>query len=457
MPPSVIELHGEVATLVCQGSLCDVTGADIAYQVLGDGPLDLVYLNGLTEHIDMQWEHPLMARFLERLASFSRLIIFDRRGAGASDPVPLDALPTWEEWTEDLRTVLDAVGSERTAIYAELDAGPVGMIYAATHPERTSALILGNTSARYTQAEDYPEGFSAEAVEEIAKWFGATWGTEEFIARTFPSMASDPAFLRWRAKLMRATATPRTAEAQYRYIFGFDVRSVLSTIAVPTLVLHRSNFALVPIQHGRYLADHIPNARFVEVAGGDAWFFTKDAEEVLDEVAEFLTGVSPPGAPDRMLATVLFSDIAGSTKRAAQLGDRSWRALLDAHYQILRAELDRFDGREVVTTGDGLFATFTGPARAISCALAMRDAIQALGIEIRVGLHTGEVEVDGENLAGIAVHIGAKVAAAAQPGEVLVSRTVADLVAGSGIPFQNRGVHRLKGVPGSWQLYAVDK
>jgi class 3 adenylate cyclase len=234
------------------------------------------------------------------------------------------------------------------------------------------------------------------------------------------------------------------------------VRSVLSTIAVPTLVLHRSNFSIVPIGHGRYLADHIPGARLVEVSGGDAWFFTEGAEQVLDEVAEFLTGVRPPAEPDRMLATVLFSGIVGSTERAARLGDRSWRALLDAHYVLLRAELDRFGGREIATTGDGFFAAFAGPARAISCACAMRDAIRSLGLDIRVGLHTGEVETRGADLAGIAVHIGARVAAAAQPGEVLASRTVADLVAGSGIRFRDRGAHLLKGVPGDWQLYAVD-
>jgi class 3 adenylate cyclase len=431
--------------------------ADIAYQVLGEGPLDLVYANGLTEHIDMQWDHPLMARFLERLASFSRLIMFDRRGAGASDPVPLDALPTWEEWTDDLRAVLDAVGSERAAIYAELDAGAVGTIFAATHPERTSALILGNTTARYAWAEDYPDGATPETVEAIVELFRNTWGTEQLIAAVFPSKADDPAFLRWRAKYTRASATPRTAAEQYRYIFGFDVRPVLSSIAVPTLVLHRSNFSLVPVEHGRYLANHIPGARFVEVAGGDAWFFTEGAEQVLDEVAEFLTGMRPPAAPDRMLATVLFSDIVASTERASQLGDGPWRALLEAHHVIIRAELDRFDGREVDTAGDGFFAAFSGPGRAISCACAMRDAIRTLGIDIRIGLHTGEVETVGERLAGIAVHIGARVAAAAQPGEVLVSRTVADLVAGSGIPFTDRGSHQLKGIPGTWQLYAVDK
>jgi class 3 adenylate cyclase/pimeloyl-ACP methyl ester carboxylesterase len=431
--------------------------ADIAYQVVGDGPRDLVYVNGLTEHIDVQWEHPLMVRFLERLASFSRLIMFDRRGAGASDPVPLDALPTWEEWTEDLGAVLDAVGSEQAAIYAELDAGPMGMIFAATHPERTSALVLGNTVARYAWAADYPDGATPEAIDLTVQMFRATWGTEDLIAAVFPSMADDPLFLRWRAKYTRASATPRTAAAQYRYIFGLDVRSVLPSIRVPTLVLHRSNFPLVPLEHGQYLAEHISGARLVELPGADAWFFTEGAEEAVDAVAGFLTGAPPPVEVDRMLATVLFSDIVGSTERASALGDRAWGELLDAHNAAVRAELARFGGREVATAGDGFLATFPGPARAIRCAIAMRDAIRGLGMQIRVGVHTGEVEASEDTLTGIAVHIGARVAAAAQPDEVLVSRTVADLVTGSGIPFMDRGMHTLKGVPGAWQLFAVDR
>jgi pimeloyl-ACP methyl ester carboxylesterase len=309
-----------------------------------------------------------MARFLERLASFSRLIMFDRRGAGASDPVPVDALPTWEEWTDDLRTVLDAVGSQRAAIYAERDAGPVGMIFAATHPERTSALVLGNTVAQYAKADDYAAGATPEAVEGIVDMFRTRWGTEQEIATVFPSMTNDLAFLSWRAKFTRASATPRTETAQYRYIFGMDVRSVLSTISVPTLVLHRSNFSLLPIGHGRYLADYIPGARFVEVPGADGSFFTDGADQVLEVVAEFLTGARAPAEPDRVLATVLFSDIVGSTEQASRLGDRRWRELLDTHYVILRAELDRFGGREITTIGDGFFATFAGPARAISCA-----------------------------------------------------------------------------------------
>jgi class 3 adenylate cyclase len=431
--------------------------ADIAYQVVGDGPRDLVYVNGLTGHIEVQWEHPLLVRFLERLASFSRLIMFDRRGAGASDPVPLDALPTWEEWTEDLGAVLDAVGSERAAIYAEVDAGPIGMIFAAAHPERTSALILGNTAARYAWAADYPDGATPEAIDQTVEAFRTTWGTEDLSALVFPSMAHDPLFLRWRGKFTRASATPRTAAAQYRYILGLDLRSVLPSIRVPTLVLHRSNFSLVPLEHGQYLAEHISGARLVEIPGADALFFTEGADEAVDAVAEFLTGAPPPVEVERMLATVLISDIVGSTERASALGDRAWRDLLDAHRATVRAELARFGGREVGTTGDGFLATFPGPARAIRCGTAMRDASRAMGVHIRIGVHTGEVEASENSLEGIAVHIGARVAAAAQADEVLVSRTVADLVTGSGIPFRDRGIHTLKGVPGEWQLFAVDE
>jgi class 3 adenylate cyclase len=429
--------------------------ADIAYQVMGEGPGDLVYVNGLTEHIDVQWENPLMARFLERLASFSRLIMFDRRGAGASDPVPLDVLPTWEEWTEDLRAVLDAAGSERAAIYAELDAGPMGMIFAATHPERTSALVLGNTVARYAWAEDYPDGATGEAVDAIVELFRATWGTEELIAAVFPSMAGDRAFLRWRAKFTRASATPRTAATQYRYIFGLDVRSVLPTIGVPTLVLHRSSFPLVPVEHGRYLAEHIAGARFVEVTGSDGWFFTEGAGDVLDEVQEFLTGARPVPEPDRVLATILFSDIVGSTEVAARLGDRRWHDLLERHDVLVRTELDLHRGHEVKTTGDGFLATFDGPARALRCAQAVRERVSALGIRIRLGLHTGEIELMKHDVSGIAVHIAARVSALAEPDEILVTRTVADLVVGSNYRFDDRGERELKGVPGRWQVLAV--
>src|SRR4051794_4688243 len=428
-------------------------GAEIAYLVIGEGPFDLVYVNGLSEHLDVQWDHPLKAQFLERLASFSRLIMFDRRGAGASDPVPLEGLPTWEGWIEDLGAVLDAAGSQRAAIFAELDAGPVGVIFAATHPERTSALILGNTSARFMKDTDYPWGFSSAEGEQVLDLVREGWGTEEFVRLNYPD--ADPALLRWRAKFMRASATPRTAAEQYRYILGFDVRSMLATVAAPTLVMARSGYALVPSEHGRYLADHIPGAKFMEIPGSDAGFFTEGAHDVLDEIEEFVTGVRPVVA-ERLLATLLFTDIVGSTERAAAMGDRDWRTLLEAHYGVLRAVLDQFGGHEGDTAGDGFFATFSGPGRALGCARAMRDAAHSQGLEIRVGLHTGEVEVVNGKVAGIAVHIAARVAVAAQPGEVLVSRTVADLVTGSGLSFRDRGVHGLKGVPGRWHLWALD-
>src|SRR3954469_7840150 len=266
-------------------------GAEIAFLVMGDGPPDLVYVNGLTEHLDVQWDNPLKAQFLARLASFSRLIMFDRRGAGASDPVPLDGLPTWEGWIEDLGAGLDAAGSQRAAIFAELDAGPVGVIFAATHPERTSALILGNTSARFMKDTDYPRGFSSLEVEQVLDLVRQGWGTEEFVRLNYPD--ADPALLRWRAKFMRASATPRTAAEQYRYILGFDVRDILPTVAVPTLVIARSKFAFVPVEHGRYLTAHIKDAKFLEVPGGDAGLFTDGARDVLDEIEEFVTGCRP--------------------------------------------------------------------------------------------------------------------------------------------------------------------
>ena len=353
--------------------------ADIAYQVLGDGPRDLVYVNGLTEHIDIQWDHPLMVRFLERLASFSRLIMFDRRGAGASDPVPLDALPTWEEWTDDLGAVLDAVGSERAAIYAELDAGPMGMIFAATQPERTSALILGNTVARYPWAPDYPDGATPEAIDLTVQMFRETWGTEELIAAVFPSMANDPVVPPVAGQVHagvgdaadRRRAVPLHLRPGRSHRPALDPRPHPGPASVELLDRPRGTRPVPRRAHRRGAARRDP--------GGDAWFFTERADEAVDAVAEFLTGAPPPVEADRMLATVLFSDIVGSTERASALGDRAWRELLDAHHAVVRAELARFGGREVATAGDGFLATFAGPARAIRCATAMRDAVRALG------------------------------------------------------------------------------
>ena len=430
-------------------------GGLIAYQVMGDGPIDLVYMSGGTSHIDVRWESPVFARFFERLASFSRLILFDRRGTGASDPIPLDATPTWEEWADDLRAVLDAAGSERAAIFATLDGGPMAMVFAATQPERITALILGNTTAKLIATDDYPFGLSSEQYEAWLKLAEDGWGTEGFAESVSPSLAADPRMRAWFAKYMRASASPRTYVAQTRAIATLDVREVLSSIRVPTLVLHRRDLALLP-QSGRYLAEHIPGAKLVEIAGSDSILFHgPDADLVIDSVEEFLTGARRVPEPDRVLATILFTDLVGSTSRAAEMGDRKWRQLLDQHDELARAEIERSRGRLLKTTGDGVLATFDAPGRAIRCTLALREAIQSLGLSMRAGLHSGEVELRGDDVGGIAVVIAARVSALADAEEVLVSRTVADLVAGSGIHFGDRGAHSLKGVPGEWQLLHV--
>ena len=429
----------------------------IAYQVFGEGPIDFLNCLGSASSVDLIWENPLAARFLTRLASIARVITFDRRGSGASDPVPLDALPTWEDWTEDLTVVLDAVGSERAAIRATVDAGPLAMLFAATYPERVSGLVLHNTTARYTAAPDYPIGMPSEQVDAIIAMIETGWGTEEFVAVGFPSLMDDPEFVRYVAKYFRSAATPRTAAAHFRYMFGLDARAVLPLIQAPTLVEHVSENPLLPIEHGRYLAENIAGARFVEIPGADLspLVDARTADLLLDHVAEFVTGTRPISEPERVLATVLFTDVIGSTERAAELGDRRWKELLDRMDRVVHGEIERAGGRLVKTTGDGHLATFDGPGKAIRCARALIDGVKSLGVQIRAGLHTGEIELRGTDVGGIAVHIGARVASAAGPSEVLVSRTVTDLVAGSGIDFEDRGKHALKGVPGEWRLFAV--
>jgi pimeloyl-ACP methyl ester carboxylesterase len=429
-----------------------VGDADVAYQVVGDGPLDLLFCYGLGSHIEFNWQVPGIAEFLERLASLFRLIIFDRRGTGASDGVPRNAVPTLEDWTEDIAAVLDAVGSERTAVLAANDAGPIAILYSAMHPERVSSLILLNAAARFTEADDYPIGASPEALDEIVQMVAATWGTPEFLALANPS--ADSEFLYLTAQVLRASATPRTAAAQYDNVLRNDVREALPLVQVPTLVLQVKEQPVTPVERGRYVAEHIDGATFVELPGGDL-SFTPANQVVVDEVAEFLTGERPEIEFERILATVLFTDIVGSTDRAATLGDRQWRRLLDAHDRAVREQLRRFRGREIDTTGDGFVASFDGTARAIRCARAIIDATGELGVELRAGLHTGECEVRGEGLGGLAVHIAARVGALAGSGEVLVSGTVKDLVVGSGIEFAERGENQLKGVPGSWKLFAV--
>jgi class 3 adenylate cyclase/alpha-beta hydrolase superfamily lysophospholipase len=429
----------------------DVGGAEVAYQVVGQGPPDVVWVSGFT-HIDLRWEDPGFSPFLEGLASFSRLILFDRRGTGASDAIPDTATPTSEEFADDLGAVLGAAGSERAVVLAEIDGGPTGLLFTAMHPERVAALILANTSARRLRADDYPMGFAPGAVDDWVERFRATWGTPANISRIWPSRVNDPEYGQWWAKLQRACATPKNAAAQVRYMIeSVDAREALPLIQLPTLVLHSKDNVVYSIEEGRYLADHIEAAKFVELPGGDV--YVANSHTAVEEIGEFLTGERPPVEVDRILTTVLFTDIVGSTERAASLGDQAWRSLLDAHDRTVRDHLRRFRGREINTTGDGFLASFDGPARAIRCALAMAEATRALGIDLHLGLHTGECEVRGDDLGGLAVHIAARVGSLAAPGEVLVSSTVKDLVAGSRIEFADRGEHELKGVPGTWRLH----
>jgi pimeloyl-ACP methyl ester carboxylesterase len=425
----------------------------IAYQVTGNGPLDLIYVPGFVSHVEQLWEEPRAARFLHRLASFCRLIRFDKRGTGLSDRVV--AIPTLEERMDDVRAVMDAVGSQRAALLGSSEGGPMCALFAATYPQRTSALIMYGAMARIAWAPDHPWGRTLEEHEALLRIRETTWGTAATVSTYSPSLAADDHYTRWLGAYERASASPGAALAVLRMNWEIDVRPVLPTIRVPTLVLHRADDRAIRVEHGRYVAAQIPSAKYVELAGPDHLPWAGDVDPVLDEIEEFLTGARHGTEPDRVLATVLFTDIVRATEKAAVLGDRRWRDILEAHHALVRRQLVHFRGREIDTAGDGFLAAFDGPARAVRCACAVRESIRPLGIEIRAGLHTGECEVVGDKLGGIAVHTGARVAASAAPGDVLVSSTLKDLVAGSGLLFEDRGVHGLKGVPGEWRLYAV--
>jgi pimeloyl-ACP methyl ester carboxylesterase len=423
---------------------------NIAYQVAGEGPLDLVLVHGFISHLELDWQESRMAHFLERLASFSRLILFDKRGTGLSDRP--GGLPDLETRMGDVQAVMDAVGSERAALFGYSEGGPMSCLFAATYPERTSALVLYGTYAKRCEPdEDYPWVVTWDERRAYAAQLEREWGTEADLGTMIPN--ADPIMRRWWAARARASASPGAARDLILMNSQIDARPVLPAISVPTLVLHRTGDLDSHLEEGRYLAERIPGARFVELSGEVhvPWI---DGDQVVDEVEEFLTGTRPAREPDRVLATVLFTDIVGSSQRAAELGDRAWRELLGAHHAAVRRQLDRFQGREVDTAGDGFLATFDGPARAVRCGYAIRDAVGELGLEVRAGLHTGEVELADDKVTGIAVHTGARVAGLAAPGEVLVSGTVKDLVAGSGLQFEDRGEHELKGV-GSWRLYSV--
>jgi pimeloyl-ACP methyl ester carboxylesterase len=431
---------------------------NIAYQATGDGPLDLVYVPGWVSNVELMWEEPAMAHFLERLASFSRLILFDKRGTGLSDRVSNDQLPTLEQRMDDVRAVLEAVGSERAALFGHSEGGNMCVLFAATYPERTAALVtLGAFAKRRDPDDDYPWAPTAESREETVADVERHWGhlRPEDVEYYAPSHVGDEQFVRNLERYFRRAASPGAAAALLRMNSYIDIREVLPTIRVPTLVLHRAGDHDVNVAEGRYLASKVPGAKFVELAGDDHWISAGDVDAIADEIEEFLTGTRPVPEPDRVLATVLFTDIVGSTARAAELGDRRWHELLEQHHAVVRGELARARGREIDTAGDGFFAAFDGPARAVRCAKSIVDGVRDLGIDVRSGLHTGECGLVDGKVAGIAVHTGARVAAHADAGEVLVSSTVKDLVAGSGLAFEDRGVHELKGIPGEWRLYAA--
>ncbi len=429
----------------------DVT---IAYQVVGDGPVDLVYVPGFLSHVEWNWEHPAYARFLRRLASFSRLILFDKRGTGMSDPVT--GVPGPEERMDDIRAVMDAAGSERAALFGVFEGGPLSLLYAARHPDRVSALVLYAGLAKFTQNGDYAWGWSPASIQLYLAASEEGWGSGAGADLLSPSLAHDDNYRRWFARLVRTSASPGQATTLLKMNAEIDVRDVLSQVQAPVLVLHREGDLLVDAGHSRYLAEHIPGAKHRELPGDDHWPWAGDAERVAQETQELVTGARGVPEPERVLTTLLFTDIAGSTQRASELGDRRWRELLEDHHTLVRRELARFRGREVKTIGDGFFASFDSPTRAIRCAAAILEAVRPLGVELRAGVHTGECETIGDDLGGIAVHVGARVAASAEPGEVLVSSTVRDLVDGSGVRFNDRGLFTLKGVEGERRLFAAE-
>jgi class 3 adenylate cyclase len=421
----------------------------IAYQVVGSGPLDLVFVPGFISNLDLYWEEPTLARFLTRLSSFSRLILFDKRGTGLSDRV--GNLPTLEERMDDVRAVLDAVGSERAALFGISEGGAMSMLFAATYPDRTTALALYGVYGHFSTWVLPPEKLKA-FIDQIDQ----SWGTGESLKSFAPSKLSDERFKRWWSRFERFGASPSAVISLMQMNSEIDVRSFLSAIRVPTLLLHRVGDTRVNVEAGRYLGANIPGAKYVELPGTDHVAWAGDVDRLADEMEEFLTGSRTEFETERVLATILFTDVVDSTKRTMELGDRQWAALLDEHNAVIREELTRFRGREVKTLGDGFLATFDGPARAVRCATAITEAVRSIGLTIRSGVHTGEIDIRGDDIGGVAVHIAARVATLADAGQVLVSATVRDLVAGSNLSFTDKGTHTLKGLPESVRLYAAN-
>jgi class 3 adenylate cyclase len=423
---------------------------NVAYQVFGEGNVDLVMVPGFISHIENYWDEPNLARWLRKVGSFARVILFDKQGTGLSDRS--SKVPGMDERMDDVRAVMDAVGVEQAALFGISEGGSLATLFAASHPGRSQALILYGAFAQFKSW--FP---TQEALESLFQYIDSAWGSGESMPMFAPSMTGDPAFKEWWGKFERLGASPGAAKKIMRLNSQIDITDILPSVKVPTLVIHRTDDVTVNVQGGRLLAERIANAKYVELPGVDHLpMVGENSDRILDEMAQFLTGELRPIETESVLATVLFTDIVDSTKLAAELGDRQWRDLLERHHSLVRGELNRFRGREIDTAGDGFFATFDGPARGIRCACAIRDAVPSIGITIRAGLHTGECEVLGDKVSGLAVHIGARAMNKAGPGEVLVSGTVKDLVAGSGLRFNDRGKHVLKGIPGEWRLFLVE-
>ncbi len=427
----------------------------IAYQVVGQGPIDLVYVPGWVSHVELCWEEPTYARFLNQLSSFARLIMFDKRGTGLSDRVRDDQLPTLEERMDDLLVVMEAAGSEGAALFGFSEGGNLSALFAATYPKRTTALVMYGTFAKRIWSQDYPWAPTPEARQKEYEFIEREWGNLMDLEHYVPSMISDKAFARRLATYFRRSASPGAAVTLLKMNTQIDITNVLPTIHVPTLVIHRTGDRDSNVEEGRWLADRIPRAQFKELPGDDHFPWVGDQDAIISEIQEFLTGVRPVFEESRFLATIMFTDIVGSTQAAQKVGDQAWKSILDRHDRICEDSIHRFRGRLVKQTGDGVLATFDGPGRGIACAKEILDRVRELGLEIRSGLHTGECEIRGEDTVGVAVHLAARVSALAGPGELLVSRTVRDLVAGSGIKFEDRGTHELRGLSEEWHLFAV--
>ena len=430
----------------------------IAYQMIGDGPVDIVFAPGWFSAFDIEWEHPEMRSFFRRMARFSRVIRLDRRGSGASDPLPPDQLPPWESFADDIACVMDTVGADDAFLWGDGDAGPLSVLFAATHPERVRGLVLFHTAARFLADVDYEFGMPPEFSDEMAEFMIQDWGSAsgEHLNLWVPSRADDPEFRHWVSRLMRATTTPSSVKKYMDGVITADVREFLPSLAVSTLILHPRSSQMLPFAHAEYLARQVPNSTLVDLDGdGDVFPAFGLADQVVTQVQRFVTGAPAPVPTERALATVLFTDIVSSTDIASQLGDRQWGEKLDRHDDLVKKNIAVHSGNLVKHTGDGILATFDGPGRAVGFATALQADLRGIGLSIRTGIHTGEIEKRESDIGGVAVHLGARIMAEADGDEILVSRTVRDLVIGSPLVFQDRGAHSLKGIEGEWQLFAV--